>query len=54
MLLKLLAYQSLNAKQFSEEMTAVYHNYPTVVFHFTFNLIGSHDTPRVLTECRGS
>ena len=50
--LKLLAYQSLNAKQFSEEMTAVYHNYPTVVFHSTFNLIGSHDTPRVMTECK--
>ena len=49
--LKLLASQSINAKQFIEEMTSVYHSYPTNVFQSTFNLIGSHDIPRVLTEC---
>lgn len=50
--LKLLASQTTSAQQFMEEMTYVYHNYSTLVFQSTFNLIGSHDTPRVLTECR--
>lgn len=50
--LKLLASQSINAKQFIEEMTSVYQSYPTNVFQSTFNLIGSHDIPRVLTECQ--
>ncbi len=50
--LKLLASETMNAQQFVEEMTSVYHNYPTLVFQSTFNLIGSHDIPRVLTECR--
>ena len=49
--LKLLASQTINAKQFVEEMTAVYHSYSTKMFQTTFNLIGSHDTARVLTEC---
>lgn len=49
--LKLVASQSMTAQQFIEEMTTIYHNYPTVVFQSIFNLIGSHDTPRVLTEC---
>ena len=49
--LKLLASQTINSKQFMEEMTSVYHSYPTTVFQTTFNLIGSHDIPRVLTEC---
>ena len=49
--LKLLASQTINAKQFVEEMTSVYHSYSTKMFQVTFNLIGSHDTARVLTEC---
>ena len=49
--LKLVASQTINAKQFMEAITSVYHSYPTKVFQTTFNLLGSHDTPRVLTEC---
>ncbi|MFJ7832141.1 glycoside hydrolase family 13 protein [Peribacillus sp. NPDC097197] len=48
---RLIASQKINARQFIEEMTAVYHSYPTIVFDVTFNLLGSHDTPRIFTDC---
>jgi cyclomaltodextrinase len=34
-----------------ENMSKVYYSYPKTVFDYTFNLVGSHDTPRILTEC---
>ncbi|WP_163101639.1 alpha-glycosidase [Peribacillus alkalitolerans] len=49
--LNLLAKQTINAKQFMNAMTSVIQSYPQYVMDFTFNLVGSHDTPRVLTEC---
>ena len=48
---RLVASQTIDARQFVEEMTAVYHSYPTNVFDVTFNLLGSHDTPRIFTDC---
>lgn len=47
----LLAKQSITGQEFIENMSKVYHNYPKNVFEVTFNLVGSHDTPRILTEC---
>ncbi|MGE7606700.1 glycoside hydrolase family 13 protein [Peribacillus frigoritolerans] len=48
---RLVASQTINAREFTEEMTAIYHSYPTKVFDVTFNLLGSHDTPRIFTDC---
>ncbi|MFJ7308385.1 glycoside hydrolase family 13 protein [Peribacillus frigoritolerans] len=48
---RLVASQTINAREFTEEMTAIYHSYPTDVFDVTFNLLGSHDTPRIFTDC---
>jgi cyclomaltodextrinase / maltogenic alpha-amylase / neopullulanase len=50
-LLNLLAHHTINAREFAQNMTAVYHSYPENVFDVTFNLVGSHDTPRILTQC---
>ncbi|WP_110929055.1 glycoside hydrolase family 13 protein [Bacillus massiliglaciei] len=52
--LRLLANEDLTPKQFMEKMTTVYHSYPKNVFESAFNLLGSHDTPRILTECKGN
>ncbi len=49
-LLNLFAKQSITAKEFVWNMTTVNHMYPSTVNAVQFNLIGSHDTPRVLTE----
>lgn len=49
--LNLLANNSINSQQFVENMSKVYYSYPKTVFDYTFNLVGSHDTPRILTEC---
>ncbi|MDM5213792.1 glycoside hydrolase family 13 protein [Peribacillus sp. NJ4] len=48
---RLVASQTINAREFTEEMTAIYHSYPTNIFDVTFNLLGSHDTPRIFTDC---
>jgi cyclomaltodextrinase / maltogenic alpha-amylase / neopullulanase len=53
-ILNLFARNSITVKQFIENMTAVNHMYPKNVNEVNFNLIGSHDTPRILTECGGS
>ncbi|WP_409304616.1 glycoside hydrolase family 13 protein [Peribacillus sp. SCS-155] len=50
-ILDLLAHQTITARMFADKMSAVYHSYPKNVFDVTFNLVGSHDTPRILTEC---
>ncbi|UXH45764.1 alpha-glycosidase [Rossellomorea vietnamensis] len=52
-LLNLFAHQTISASQFAENMTSVVHMYPKNVNEVNFNLVGSHDTPRVLTECGG-
>ena len=52
--LNLIAKKSINSKQFVENMSKVYYSYPKTVFDYTFNLVGSHDTARILTECGDS
>jgi glycosidase len=49
---KLLASQTINAREFMDSMTTVIQSYPKNVLDFTFNLVGSHDTSRILTECQ--
>jgi len=50
-ILNLFAKQTITAKEFVENMTSVLHMYPKNVNEVAFNLVGSHDTPRILTEC---
>lgn len=49
--LNLLANQTITAQEFMNGMTTVIQSYPNNVMDVTFNLVGSHDTPRILTEC---
>lgn len=49
--MNLLAKETISAQQFMDSMTTVVQSYPKHVMDHTFNLVGSHDTPRVLTLC---
>nr|WP_263323345.1 glycoside hydrolase family 13 protein [Neobacillus sp. Marseille-Q6967] len=51
-ILNLFAKQTITVKEFVENMTGVIHMYPQPVNEVAFNLVGSHDTPRILTECQ--
>jgi cyclomaltodextrinase / maltogenic alpha-amylase / neopullulanase len=50
-ILKLFAKQSISPREFVESMTGVIHMYTRNINEAAFNLVGSHDTPRILTEC---
>jgi cyclomaltodextrinase / maltogenic alpha-amylase / neopullulanase len=52
-ILNLFAKGTITPKQFIENMTNVMYMYPHNVNEVAFNLVGSHDTPRILTECGG-
>lgn len=47
--LDFFAYQHINTEQFIWSMNEIIHMYPRNVNEVAFNLLGSHDTPRVLT-----
>ncbi|MEI5906502.1 alpha-glycosidase [Bacillus spongiae] len=49
--ISLFAKQTIDANQFIEKMTHVTHMYPSPINEVSFNLVGSHDTVRILTEC---
>lgn len=51
-ILDLFAKRTISAREFVENMTTVLHMYPKTVNEVAFNLVGSHDTPRILTECK--
>ncbi|MGB3259399.1 glycoside hydrolase family 13 protein, partial [Paenisporosarcina sp.] len=50
--LQLFASQTMSAKDFMDSMTSVVQSYPNNVMDVTFNLVGSHDTSRILKECQ--
>ncbi|MET3696297.1 glycosidase [Bacillus oleivorans] len=50
--LDLFARKTISPQKFMENMTTVYFLYPETINKGLFNLIGSHDTPRILTECK--
>lgn len=52
-ILNLFARNKITVKEFIENMTTVNHMYPKNINEVAFNLVGSHDTPRILTECGG-
>ncbi|WP_164667983.1 glycoside hydrolase family 13 protein [Virgibacillus doumboii] len=47
-----LAKDKINAKQFANQISSVLSSYPENVNEVAFNLLGSHDTARVLTICK--
>ncbi|MCL7746178.1 alpha-glycosidase [Halalkalibacter alkaliphilus] len=50
--LDFFAKDEINAEQFGQQLTKVLSNYPKNVNEVAFNLLGSHDTPRILTICK--
>ncbi|WP_085524592.1 alpha-glycosidase [Tuberibacillus sp. Marseille-P3662] len=52
--LEYLAKDERKAEAFADEISHVLNAYPENVNEVAFNLLGSHDTPRVLTECGGN
>ena len=42
---------NVRASEFAYTIVNVWHNYPHNVNEVAFNLLGSHDTPRILTQC---
>lgn len=49
--LQFFAYDMISSQQFMEEMTTTIQSYPDTVNKVLFNIIGSHDTPRIMHEC---
>ncbi|MGJ9457679.1 glycoside hydrolase family 13 protein [Oceanobacillus sp. CF4.6] len=49
-----LANDKINAESFANQITTVLFSYPENVNEAAFNLLGSHDTPRVLTLCNNN
>ncbi|NHM33690.1 alpha amylase N-terminal ig-like domain-containing protein [Neobacillus terrae] len=50
-ILNLFAKETISVNEFIENMSHVIHMYPQNVNEVAFNLVDSHDTPRILTEC---
>lgn len=42
------AYDVINAQHFTFALQKFLHQYPKPVYHSLFNMVGSHDTPRIL------
>ncbi|EMA6341369.1 alpha-glycosidase [Bacillus cytotoxicus] len=53
-LLSYFAYETIAPSTFMEQITAFLHSYPMNVNEVAFHLLGSHDTPRILTICGGN
>ncbi|MBO9596890.1 MAG: glycoside hydrolase family 13 protein [Cohnella sp.] len=51
-LLELIADQTIQIEEFHERLTRHYHRYSLKESMQQFNLLGSHDTERVLTRCK--
>ncbi len=50
--LQFFARQTMRASQFEQTITNLLHMYPNNVNEVAFNLLGSHDTARILTVCK--
>uniref|UniRef100_A0A7J3X766 Glycoside hydrolase family 13 protein n=1 Tax=Thermofilum pendens TaxID=2269 RepID=A0A7J3X766_THEPE len=51
LLLEFLVYGTIDAAQFVERVKELYASMPVHVAHSMYNLLGSHDTPRIATLC---
>lgn len=52
--IQFFAKETITASQFVEDMTFCVQAYPSTINETLFNLVGSHDTPRIMTECGGN
>jgi cyclomaltodextrinase len=52
--LRFFAKNEVKASEFTHIITNVLESYPDPVNEVAFNLLGSHDTPRILTVCDGN
>jgi glycosidase len=52
LLLRFFAYDAIGAEQFNFELQKYLHQYPNPIHEAAFNLVGSHDTPRLLNLAR--
>ncbi|WP_264191551.1 glycoside hydrolase family 13 protein [Metabacillus litoralis] len=52
--LSFFAKDSIHVEEFANKIQNVYHMYPQNINEVAFNLLGSHDTPRVLTMCKNN
>lgn len=52
--LQYFAKNEIHASKFRNALTTIEHMYPKHVNDVAFNLLGSHDTPRILTMCKES
>lgn len=52
--IQFFAKEAITANEFVEHITSCIQSYPETVNETLFNLVGSHDTPRVITECGGN
>lgn len=46
--------EEITAEEFIDKTVSAVYMYPDNVTEVSFNLLGSHDTPRILTECGGN
>lgn len=51
--LRFFVHRDLSAQSFAEQLTGLYHRYPEPAQRCMFNLLGSHDTARILTLADG-
>ena len=51
--LDFIASRKRDARAFQNEVVHLLYSYPQTVTHVWFNLLGSHDTERILTACGG-
>lgn len=53
-LLSYFANETIRANEFMHKITEFLHSYPMNVNETAFHLLDSHDTPRILTTCKGN
>ena len=53
LLLSFFVYKHIGPKKFSAKLVDYYFSYPAQVQQVMFNLLSSHDIPRILTVCNG-
>ena len=51
-LLELFVYESINLDEFKRQVESIYFDYPKQTHNILYNLLGSHDTERIITVCK--
>ncbi|MED4014468.1 glycoside hydrolase family 13 protein [Sutcliffiella cohnii] len=53
-IIQFFAYRSISLQDLKNELTKVYLQYPKQINEVTFNLLGSHDTERIISRVKGN